>query len=142
MIKYLPIVALCFATSAFSSTAGVIQFESLLSDATITSAAIVYFGGHKSGHFCNNPYYATHTMFGRLHFYFTNQQFDYHLYPTPIYNSFQPSDQISISQVHCIEFIIQNGDQNFTPQLVSFEIDCSHDQQCITSSENEAVNVS
>lgn len=125
-----------------SSNGGIMIFQGSSSDVNITSASIVYFGGNKNGHFCNNPHYATHQMYGRYHFSLDSGLFIYELHATPIYNSFHPKDQIDISAVHCIEYVVQNADHSFSPQLVSFEVNCTNGSECLANSPAEVITVS
>lgn len=125
-----------------SSNAGIMIFQGSSADVNITSAEIIYFGGNKNGHYCNNPHYATHQMFGRYHFSLNSGLFIYELHPKPIYNSFHPKDQIDISAVHCIEYVVQNADHSFSPQLVSFEVNCTNGTECIANSPAEVITVS
>ncbi|MDF1795849.1 MAG: hypothetical protein P1U63_04845 [Coxiellaceae bacterium] len=132
---------------AYANNAGIIIFqdlsESINQVVSITSASLTYFGGTKSGHFCSNPLDATHPLRGTYSFTLTNHLFAYQLHPIPVYKSFQPDDpSIPITDVHCLEFIIQSGDHTFSPQLVSFNVDCSQNHQCVATSPAEIVVVS
>lgn len=127
---------------ALNDNAGVIEFHSsTVTNATLASASIVFFGGTKSGHFCTTPFYSNYSLQGQYHFDLANGTFDYHLYPKPTYNAFQPTTPINVNQVHCIEFIINSGDRQFSPQVISFNVDCTKDKKCISNSAHEIVEV-
>ncbi|MDF1653600.1 MAG: hypothetical protein P1U34_00655 [Coxiellaceae bacterium] len=129
-----------------AANAGIIIFQDLDSringTVTMTSASLEYFEGTKNGDYCSTPNLHTHLLKGQYTFTLRNGLFAYQLNPTPIYKSFLPPDGTPITDVHCLEFIIQSGDHTFTPQVVAFNIDCSQNQQCIATSAAETVVVS
>ena len=127
------------------SNAGIIIFQDLGNNlnqtVTITSASLVFFQGSKSGDYCTTPQEDIHPLRGQYTFTLQNHLFAYQLFPGPVYKAYH-SDTVPITAIHCLEFVIQGGDHTFSPQLVSFNIDCSANQQCIATSPAQTIVVS
>ncbi|MDF1759858.1 MAG: hypothetical protein P1U40_04925 [Coxiellaceae bacterium] len=126
--------------------AGVIIFQDLDNrvneSVTLSAGSLAYFGGTKNGDYCTNPLLHTHPLMGQYTFTLSNGLFAYQLHPAPVYKSFKPEGGEPITDVHCLEFIIQGGDHTFTPQVIAFNMDCSQNQQCVATSAAETVVVS